>query len=64
MTSLVTQVVELEFCVQCTDTLPSQAVSSCQLRFILLLPADVLKNKLAKFGGYVPFSVVVVCSEM
>ena len=55
ITLLVTAVVELEFWVHCTDTLPSWAVSSCQPRFMLPLSTDVLKYKLVKGCDLVVF---------
>ena len=59
MTLLAIEVVEKEFYVHCTDTLPLRAVSSCQPRFILLYSTDVLKYKVVKFGGLDPFAVAV-----
>ena len=56
---LVTEVVELELCVRCTDTLWSRAVSSCQPRFKLRPSTDVLKYKLVKAWHLVPFFVAL-----
>ena len=45
ITLLVTEVVELEFRVRSTDTLPSRAVSSCQPRFIVTSLHWCFKNR-------------------
>ena len=61
---LVTAVVELEFSLHCTDTLPSMAVSSSQPRSMLPPSTDVLKYKLVKGCNLVPFFRDFTFSEM